>query len=356
MELESAIPESLRQERTLPAKTPANYQPPFPAYSARFPHSVKNLVIAILGAQHQTPPPTPSPSLSHLLAFLTKSPADSQPTHYDLASTTDNRNFHNEAIIAYWPSTALYDQWAVQSGFDAWWTGIEPASEPHGWFREVFSPPLERLETVFSDDVMPEGAAYLREGVSGPVREHVYLGSMRDRLPVGQRDGLSGEGMSGGEKKGGEVVKERIRVPGRQNLTIIRSGQDWSNTNPHERELYLETMHPVLIKGMTFLRDSGSDVGCYSCRFMDVLDSKSMQPGTEKTFGLAYFDDLGSLEGWSKDHQTHLDIFGRFLNYAKELQNEVSLRLFHEVLVLASEQQSFEYIGCHDGTGMLASL
>jgi hypothetical protein len=152
------------------------------------------------------------------------------------------------------------------------------------------------------------------------------------------------------------VQKKRIKVPGRRNLAVIRSGQDWSNTLPHERTLYLETMHPVLIKGMAFLRDSGHDVGCYSCRLMDVLDTQNMQPGTEKTFGLAYFDDLASLEGWSKDHQTHLNIFGRFLNYAKELQGKVSLRLFHEVLILGVEQQEFEYVACHGGTGMLVSV
>ncbi|TKA67830.1 hypothetical protein B0A55_09196, partial [Friedmanniomyces simplex] len=70
-------------------------------------------------------------------------------------------------------------------------------------------------------------------------------------------------------------------------------------------------------------------------------------PDTDKTFGLAYFDDLSSLEGWSKHHKTHLDIFGGFLKYAGELQGNVSLRLFHEVLVLEPEQQFFEYVGCH---------
>jgi hypothetical protein len=76
----------------------------------------------------------------------------------------------------------------------------------------------------------------------------------------------------------------------------------------------------------------------------------------DKTFGLGYFNDLASLERWSKQHKTHLDIFGRFLQYAQELGGDISLRLFHEVLVLEPEQQDFEYIACHPGTGMLASL
>lgn len=359
MELEAAIPEYLRQDRTIPEKTPPNYQPPFPAYSARFPRDVKSLVMAILGAQHDSRPASNHSALDQLLAFIAKSPEQYQPRHWDLASVTDNLNFYNEVVIAYWSSTAQYEQWSVESGFEAWWRSIDAEQESHGWFREVFFPPVERFESVFSDAAVPEGAAHMREGVSGPIREHVYWGSMRDRLPASQANELCGEKASvkpESQTKGVEVMKARVNVPGRRNLAIIRSGQDWSNTSPHERTLYLETMHPVLIKGMEFLRDTGRDVGCYSCRFMDVLDSKNMKDGTEKTFGLAYFDDLESLEGWSKGHQTHLNIFGRFLNYAKELQGEVSLRLFHEVLVLSSEQQSLEYIGCHDRTGMLTSF
>lgn len=113
----------------------------------------------------------------------------------------------------------------------------------------------------------------------------------------------------------------------------------------------------ALEKGMGFLRDHGDEVGCYSCRFMDVVDEATMRPDKmDRTFGLAYFDDLASLERWSREYATHLNIFGGFLKYAKKLDNNITLRLFHEVLVLQPEQQLFEYIGCHEGTGMLVSL
>lgn len=51
---------------------------------------------------------------------------------------------------------------------------------------------------------------------------------------------------------------KRVRVPGKKNLCVIRSGQDSSATLPAERKLDLEMMHPVLIKGMTFLRNEGN--------------------------------------------------------------------------------------------------
>jgi hypothetical protein len=275
--------------------------------------------------------------------------------YFEIASYVDPASYRNEAAFAYWPSKSSYESWVEQSDFGDFWEALKPGGEV-GWFLEVFSPSIDRFETVFSNDSIPEGAAHMRESVSGPMREHVYWGSMRDRLAVSQTDALEGEHLRTRERgKSTDTKSRRIRVAGRKNLCVIRSGQDWSGTNPRERKLYLETMHTVLVKGMQFLTDEGSEVGCLSNRFMDVIDHADPTRSTDKTFGLGYFDNIASLEGWSKQHKTHLDIFGRFLQYAAELQNNVTLRLFHEVVVLRPEQQFFEYVGCHPGTGLLRS-
>lgn len=210
----------------------------------------------------------------------------------------------------------------------------------------------------------------MQASVSGEIVEHGYWGSMRDRLGAAQRDEVGGcgwRGSSGGRGESASCGDEdhegdskgkspRVRVKGKKNLCIIRSGQDWSATLPAERELYLDTMHPVLIKGMTFLRDEGAGIGCFANNLWDVVDSATYEACLDRTFGLGFFDDLAALERWSKSHQTHLDIFGGFLKYAKKLDNVLSLRLFHEVYVLEEGQQVFEYVGCHDETGMLNSL
>ena len=311
--------------------------------------------MAIIGSQHQDTDKGNLESFQRLISFTIGSPEECKPKFVDYASVVDPQDAYNQCVIAYWPSVQLYQQWSDKSGFENWWNSLDAEKEKHGWFLEVFFPPLERFETVFSDNEVPEGAAHMRESVSGPMLEHVYWGSMRDRLPLSQTDKLVGEKQDG-SKEDSETLRHRVRVPGKSNLAVIRSGQDWSNTYPEERKLYLDTMHPVLIKGMNFLRDEGDEVGCYECRFMKVSDPKTMQTDTDKTFGLAYFDDLASLEGWSKEHKTHLDIFGGFLQYAKKLNNNISLRLFHEVLVLEPEQQTFEYVNCHAQSGMLRSL
>ncbi|EMF15297.1 phenylacetaldoxime dehydratase [Sphaerulina musiva SO2202] len=392
--LENAIPIHLQTTRTIPAKTPANYMPPFPAYTARFPKEAKDLVMAIIGVQHETPIDPQGTDYQKLVDFVANSPESSRPKYWEAAAVTDNRGFQNEVVIPYWQNKADYDRWRLDSGFAKWWADLQVTPD-RGWFLEVFLPSMDRFETVFSDNAVPEGAANMRVGVSGEMQQHVYWGSMRDRMAAAQTDPLIGEKafpnnnnsssspeLADKKQKIVDTRSQRIHIPGRPNLAMIRSGQDWSNTTPHERSLYLDTMHPVLTKGMTFLRDHGSEVGCISNRFMTctlknpsssittphnntttttttttcTTTTTTTTTTTDRTFGLAYFDDLTSLEGWSKQHRTHLDIFARFLSYAAELQNQVSLRLFHEVMVLKPEQQFFEYVGCHDGTGMLRSF
>ena len=360
--IDSAIPEHLRCTRARPANTPADFQPPYPAYSVRFPERASELVMAIVGAQYKTASDADGAAQATLSAFL-KAPAN-PPSFFEWASVTDNKGFYNISALAYWPSKATYEAWNKQSGFREWWQGLKPEDCRHGWFLEVFFPTMDRLETLFNTSETPEGCAHMREGMSGAVQEHGYWGSMRDRLPASQTDALAGTKATADDSNGLQtttptcssedgVIVGRVRIPGKKNLAVIRSGQDWLDTSPEERKLYLETMHPVLTKGMDFLRDHGDEVGCYSCRFMDVVDSATEKVDKDRTFGLAYFDDLASLERWCKEHPTHLAIFGGFHQYARKLQNNVTLRVFHEVMVLDPAQQLFEYVACHPGTGML---
>lgn len=84
---------------------------------------------------------------------------------------------------------------------------------------------------------------------------------------------------------------------------------------------------------------------------MRVMHNQTGQ-ALEKSFGLAYFDELGNLERWAKTHPTHLAIFGGFMRYVKTLNSEIKLRLYHEVSVIPSGAQFFEYINCYPGSGL----
>jgi aldoxime dehydratase len=86
---------------------------------------------------------------------------------------------------------------------------------------------------------------------------------------------------------------------------------------------------------------------------MQALDSDTGEP-LEKSFGLAWFDDLSNLERWAKTHPTHVAIFGGFMQYVQTLNFQVQLRLYHEIAVIPSEAQYFEYLNCHPGSGLLS--
>lgn len=342
--MESAIPEFLRRERHRTAGKPDDYQPPFPAWTARFEPLTKRVVMACFGVQSTTEP-TPAT----LSPITDRFGNGNGPGCWDLARVVDAEGFHNLFAIGYWTDIEVFQRWWESSGFAAWWQDSAREKEDVGWILEMVTPTPERFETLFSSPDRQEGIGRLRQSMSGEIVEHGYWGSARDRLPLSQTETLVG---TAEKRPQAPSSSTRYQCPGHDNLCLIRSGQDWSDTGGEERTLYLDEIAPVLEAGMIYLRDQGDEVGCLSCRFMTALDPATGEP-LEKTFGLAHFNDLANLESWAKHHPTHLAIFGGFMKYVQRLNFQVSLRLYHEVTVIPASAQHFEYIGCHPGSGLL---
>lgn len=343
--MESAIPAHLRTERTQPSAMSEGHVPPFPAWAARFDPLMGQVVMAYLGVQSMN-----VLSIEALQPITHRFESPGGPEHWDLAHCQDAAGFHNLIAIAYWSDPETFGKWRQNSGFDDWWSDPQRAGEPVGWFIEIVSPTADRFETLQASLGAPEGVSHLAESLSDTVQEHGYWGSVRDRFALAQTDALHGAEPAVADTS---VDQSRIRLPGRENLCLIRSGQDWGATRDKERDLYLHDIQPVLEKGMTYLRDEGGPLGCLSCRFMRVLDTSTGEP-LEKSFGLAHFDELAHLEDWAKTHPTHLAIFGGFMRYVRALDFQVALRLYHEVSVIPAGAQCFEYINCHPGSGLLA--
>jgi aldoxime dehydratase len=85
-------------------------------------------------------------------------------------------------------------------------------------------------------------------GVSSEILEHGYWGSMRDRIPLSQTDTMA----STGDLSVRDDGNGRVTVHGHENLAVIRSGQDWTDTQGEERRVYLEDIEPTLRAGMDF--------------------------------------------------------------------------------------------------------
>ena len=340
--MESAIPPHLRSDRARPRRIPDDYAPPYPSYVARHKPGVKRVVMAYFGVQYAGEASAhAAAALQRIAAAFT---AANEPSHWDRASYVDEAGFTNIISIAYWDATASFDAWFAIHGRD--WTADSRVSEGVGYFIEVLRPAVERYETLFSATDRPEGIAVLADSMSDVVQEHAYWGGARDRIPLSQTDEMAPAGMP-------RVVAEgaRRRVVPHGNLCLIRSGQDWGDTEAGERHMYQHEVEPVLREGMDFLRDDGLAIGCFANRYMRVLDAGGAP--IDKSFGMSWWKSLAALERWSESHPTHLAIFAAAMKYLQALGPAAKLKLYHEVTVAAADEQFFEYLNCHDRTGML---
>ncbi|MFG6432987.1 phenylacetaldoxime dehydratase family protein [Roseateles sp. LYH14W] len=306
---------------------------------------MKQVVIAYFGVQYRSGPGRMAAREG--LAFLRHAAtlADG-PRHHDLAFAIDDAGYDTLVWAAYWTDMASFERWQRGQDFDRWWNSEDRLEGPCGWFCEVAKPEVERFETLFSTGDHPEGLSILAPSMSGEIQEHAYWGSMRDRLPASQTDALRGAGVIAPPVPG-----RRVRMSGLENLALIRSGQDWSDTQGRERRLYLQQIEPKLREGMDFLRDSGLDVGCLGNRYLVHVDD-DFSP-VERSYGLSWWRDLECMERWSESHSTHLEIFGAFMRTVQQMNFKLDLRLYHEVSVLRAASQSFEYLNCHPKTGLL---
>jgi aldoxime dehydratase len=316
-----------------------DYVPPYPSFVARNKSGITRVVMAYFGVQYNSDRNKAEEALKDIIEGFAK---PSGPGHWDRARWTDGADANNLLCTAYWTDPERFDAWFEAVGLD--WTRV-----PHpglGTFTEVLRPRVEHYETLFSAPDRPEGIATLAERMSDVVREHAYWGGARDRIPASQTDGLEPVGEPSITRKG-----RRVTVQGYDNICLIRSGQDWSDTEGEERIMYLRDVEPVLRAGMDFLRDHGRSIGCLGNRYSSVEDAAGHS--MEKSYGMSWWKSLAALERWAESHPTHLAIFGAAMKYLSTLGPSARLKLYHEVTVAKADEQFFEYFNCHDRTGVL---
>jgi aldoxime dehydratase len=338
--MDSAIPSHLRCPRSRHRRIPDDYVPPYPSFVARHAPSVERVVMAYFGVQ--APGNDRAAPDAALRDLARRFGAERGPGHWDRARYRDEAGFETVIAAAYWDDPARYDAWFAAEGRD--WTRVVRAGV--GTFTEVLRPHVERYETLFSAADRAEGIAVLADDMSDVVMEHAYWGGARDRIPASQTDGMASLGEPEISRDGALVT-----VRGHEHLCLIRSGQDWSDTETSERRMYLEDVEPVLRAGMDFLRDDGVTIGCFANRYA-VVETADGRP-TEKSYGMSWWKSLAALERWAESHPTHVAIFGAAMKYLSTLGPAAKLKLYHEVTVARADEQFFEYLNCHERTGLL---
>lgn len=343
--MESAIDKHLKCPRSLSRRIHDEYEPPFAMWVARADESLKQVVMAYFGVQFKPEQKTAGlKAMQHLVKMFTY---DHAPLNYDITYHIDNQGYENYIVVGYWRDPAIYCQWGSLNEVKSWWSADDRLKEDIGYFREIISPRAEQFETLYAFKEDLPGVGAVMDHISGDIQEHGYWGSARERFPISQTDRMLANGelniVSGDPQKGGRVL-----VQGHDNITLIRSGQDWVNADEQERALYFNQMLPSLQDGMDFLRDEGQALGCYSNRFVRNVDIDGNL--LDIAYDIGYWRSLDRLERWAESHPTHLRIFTTFFKVVTGLQN---LRLYHEVSVSDAKHQIFEYINCHAQTGMM---
>lgn len=345
MSLESAIPQHLRCPRTRAARFSGEYVPLSPAHVARFRPSVKQFTMAYYGVQCRDARDGPR-AVGWLNDLKKLFLHDDGPNHSDRSFYVDEVGYLTYLEVVYWDSPEAFDRWSRSERVHDWWARCQEEASI-GKFSEIYSPRATHTETLISKRDKFEGVAVTAQGPSGEIQEHGYWGGARDRLPASQTDAL----MPSGRLVRHSVGQGRLKVQGHDNIALIRSGQDWSETVGEERLFYIDRIEPVLKLGMEYLRDNGASIGCYFNRYLARVDSA--EAPLEQSFGLSAWRSLEHLERWAESHPTHLAIYGSLMGMKRALNRKFRLRLYHEVSVVRADEQHFEYVNCHPQTGFL---
>lgn len=338
--LESAIPPHLRRGDRPPRHPAGTYRPANAAYTARFSPETTAVVMASFGLQSPLGGAEPPEVRGRLIdAFA----LEGGPGFHEEARYVDGRDHPTWIATAYWDDRDAFARWHRAHG--QWWTDPRVDTAGGGRFLEVSAPSIDRVETLHSSP-RPDGVAHTATHLSGAIEEHGYWGAMRDRLPAARASALESTGTAVVREQGG--VRE-VLIP--RNWCLIRSSNDIGDATDEERESFLRDVAPALHDGMRFLQDEGATIGCIDSRHMVVLDRDGAETG--KGFGMSWWRDLAALEAWATSHPTHVRIFGAAMRYLTAFGERATLRLSHEVCVLDHEQSRFQYLDCHDQTGLL---
>ena len=157
------------------------------------------------------------------------------PANDEAATYVDRAGFRTVILSAYWTAPARYESWQESSGFPAWWRDPSRLDDRRGYFREILTVSPNRFETIFTRNCLVGLANTGGCPMVGPIREHNYWGSMRDRILVSADNELRSEYGDRLPRLGApSTLNRRLRVRFPENLAVIRSGQDWTNCEGSE--------------------------------------------------------------------------------------------------------------------------
>ncbi|MGS4821893.1 phenylacetaldoxime dehydratase family protein [Raoultella terrigena] len=330
--------------RVYPLRKPEGFTPQVQRWSTRFPTGCSALHLGFFAVQIPEGCSKTDPAFDTWLKAAFE--GEYAPIARDHACFKDESGMFNFVVTAYWTDSVAFTGWRQSEQQGGWWDRPERLSGPYGYWREMLTVPLERLENLYWSDYM---AALSKALPIDPASYSGYFGAMRDRIPLAACDPLDGtdELPPASEAKPGH----RYFVVPPHNLAMIRSASFWGNCDEEQRVDYEQKLRDPLARGMDYLRTQPAQSGCCALRFQQTLNEHGQS--LPETHAHAYFLSLKHMERWAEGHASHEAIFHAAIARYRKYGADNQLRTWHEVYVLPRGSQHFEYINCHSKTGLL---
>ena len=320
--------------------TPANWEPPYPAFVADVPDPYLNFTQLAI----QTPDTEGEPDeLSELLHLLHDA---NGLLHHEHVFHEDEEDFRNDILLTYWSGPEGLNRWRSQKGPTAF-INRERVGDSGLWI-ESFSSPASHFETSYSRGTAEFGLSCHHALREDPI--HAYYGAMRDRIPAAEDGGLAGTVARLNRDRHPDSRGRHLTIDLPGNLCFIRTVQGWLACTDEERDYFMENTYPVYQEGVAYLQDNPVQTNCVSARLVTDTKGTENQPQSET---LAWFLSLADLESWTWNHPTHDAIFTNFMAHAQRFNFEVDVLLAHEVAVIPQGRGTAEYHNCHPATGFL---
>ncbi|TCG08723.1 hypothetical protein BZM27_10200 [Paraburkholderia steynii] len=153
-----------------------------------------------------------------------------------------------------------FNAWLAEQRRDGWWEDVAREVGPCGFWREMLTVPVDRVETIYWEDYGRNPGAIL------PIERtpHCgYFGAMRDRIPLAACDRLESDAPEALNQpaKGQRAGGRRWFVQPPHNLAMIRSASFWGNCDAEQKADYEQELRDPLARGMEFLRTHPTQVG-----------------------------------------------------------------------------------------------
>lgn len=337
------------QARLYPLARPVGHVPVIDRYSARFSSDTSHVIAMFMGVQGSSEREIIASGFEEWIkeAML----LGDAPSHFDRARFEDERGALNRLAALYWSSEQKYRSWMESPVVARWLSGEAAIAASCGIWWEPVAVSSERMETITFENCL-RGASACPFVELEPTDRTGYWGAARDRIPASGNDRLSGPTVNLDYVPHSRPTHgARISIQPPKGLAVIRSGVSWEACGEQQLRSFEKNIRPKLDEGMKYLRQHPLESGCCSLRQV-ILENSNGIPMKE-AYSLGAFLSLAHLENWAKFHPTHLAIYHRAMAERKRYQNRLELRTYNEIYVIDDKAHNFEYINCHDGTGLV---